>query len=231
MNVRKEKEKEFFTHHLGTFKNINNSNPFFIIKTAFFQKGKFGRQVQFFESELDRTEDVYVEFYDNITDDKGTVTNVTPFTEDRQLFKYKYNPFYKEEYETKTGTNFKGEPFTLYTVPVSEMIAVLKDGTEITYALYEKRKTENVIKATEEENKLPQLQKSLFPDFEEAFPKKESVPDFSLENIPVTSKEDENPNALLTEMTIKDFAAIMLMKPLSNRPWLNDIIKQTKSEI
>jgi len=32
-------------------------------------------------------------------------------------------------------------------------------------------------------------------------------------------------------MTILDFASIMLMKPVSAKPWLNDLIKQTKSEI
>jgi hypothetical protein len=171
MSTRKEREKEFFVQHMDTFKALKLNDPFFIIKTAFFQKGKYGRQVQFFESEIGKGEDIYVEFYDNVTDDKGTVTDVTPFTSDRQLFKYKYNPFYMEEYETKEGANFKGEPYILYTVPVSEMIAVLKDGTEITYALYEKRKADAETKAKEEELELPRLQKSLsiFPDFEEQF--------------------------------------------------------------
>lgn len=167
MSTRKEREKEFFVQHMDTFRTLKLNDPFFIIKTAFFQKGKYGRQVQFFESEIGKGEDIYVEFYDNVTDDKGTVTDVTPFTSDRQLFKYKYNPFYAEEYETKPGTNFKGEPYILYTVPVSELIAVLKDGTEITYALYEKRKAL-------EDQELPRLQKTLFPDFEAEFPSKET---------------------------------------------------------
>ena len=173
MSTRKEREKEFFVQHMDTFKALKLNDPFFIIKTAFFQKGKYGRQVQFFESEIGKGEDIYVEFYDNVTDDKGTVTDVTPFTSDRQLFKYKYNPFYMEEYETKEGANFKGEPYIMYTVPVSEMIAVLKDGTEITYALYEKRKTDVDAKIKEEESKLPRLQKTLFPDFEVEFPAKD----------------------------------------------------------
>jgi hypothetical protein len=182
MSTRKEREKEFFVQHMDTFKVLKLNDPFFIIKTAFFQKGKYGRQVQFFESEIGKGEDIYVEFYDNVTDDKGTVTDVTPFTSDRQLFKYKYNPFYMEEYETKEGANFKGEPYILYTVPVSEMIAVLKDGTEITYALYEKRKAEADAKVKEEELELPRLQKTLFPDFEEQFAPKpeEKIGELSL---------------------------------------------------
>ena len=169
---------------MDTFRAIGNPDPFFIIKTAFFQKGKFGRQVQFFESEIGKGTDIYLEFYDNVTDDKGAVTNVIPFSEDRQLFKYKYNPFYAEEYETKSGTNFKGEPYVLYTVPVSEMIAILKDGTEITYALYEKRKADAETKVKEDEIELPRLQKTLFPDFEIEFAPKdiEDVLPFSEES-------------------------------------------------
>lgn len=174
MSTRKEREKEFFVQHMDTFQALKLNDPFFIIKTAFFQKGKYGRQVQFFESEIGKGEDIYVEFYDNVTDDKGNVTDVTPFTDDRQLFKYKYNPFYMEEYETKSGTNFKGEPYMLYTVPVSEMIAILKDGTEITHALYEKRRTEAETRVKEDELELPRLQKSLFPDFEVEFSPKET---------------------------------------------------------
>jgi len=219
MNIRKEREKEFFVEHIETFKKLGLADPFFVIKTAFFQKGKFGRQVQLFESEISKGEDIYIEFYDNVTDDKGNVTDVVPFTEDRQLFKYKANPFYAEEYETKEGTNFKGEPYILYTVPMSELVAVLKDGTEITHALYEKRKEE-----AKKEDSLPKLQKSLalFPDFEEEF-------------APVKNEEillnEEIADAPLSEITIRDLAAIMLIKPVSSRPWLNELIKQTKSEI
>jgi hypothetical protein len=221
MNVRKEKEKDFFVRHMDTFRTIGQADPFFIIKTAFFQKGKFGRQVQFFESEIGRGEDIYLEFYDNVMDDKGSIIDVVPFSEDRQLFKYKFNPFYVEEYETKSGTNVKGDPYILYTVPVSEMIAVLKDGTEITHALYEKRKAEAETKAKEEVVELPRLQKSLFPDFEEETkPKKEAVLDFiSEEDLP------------LSDMTLRDLAAIMLMKPVSTKPWLNNLVTQAKSDI
>jgi len=222
MNIRKEKEKEFYVKHMDTFKKLGLSDPFFIIKTAFFQKGKYGRQVQLFESEISKAEDIYMEFYDNVTDDKGNITDIVPFSPDRQLFKYKANPFYAEEYDTKEGSNFKGEPYTLYTVPLSELVAVLDDGTEITHALYEKRKEE-----PKKEDTLPKLQNSLalFPNFEEEFPKKET--DFSLDEVYNTEIAD----APLSEMTIADLAAIMLMKPVSAKPWLNEIIKQTKSEI
>ena len=223
MNVRKEKEKDFYVTHMDTFRALKNTDPFFIIKTAFFQKGKFGRQIQFFESEIGKGEDIFIEFYDNVTGPDGVITDVIPFYEDRQLFKYKYNPFYTEEYETKSGTNFKGDPYVLYTVPVSELTAVLKDGTEITHALYEKRKAEGTIKPVGiEDQELPRLQSSLFPDFEEetAAPKVDPV-------ITLTSDED----IPLSDMTLRDLAAIMLMKPVSTKPWLNELVTLAKSEI
>jgi len=222
MNIRKEKEKEFFVQHMETFKKLGLSDPFFVIKTAFFQKGKFGRHIQLFESEISKGEDIYIEFYDNVNDANGNLVDVTPFNEDRQLFKYKANPFYAEEYDTKEGTNFKGEPYSIFTVPTSELVAVLKDGTEITYALYEKRKEE-----PKKEDSLPKLQNSLalFPDFEEQFPKKES--NMSLDEVYNTEIAD----IPMSEMTLRDLAAIMLIKPVSAKPWLNELIKQTKSEI
>ena len=219
MSIRKEREKEFYVHHMDTFKKLGLTDPFFIVKTAFFQKGKYGRQVQLFESEISKGENIYIEFYDNVTDDKGAIIDITPFTEDRQLFKYKANPFYAEEYETKEGSNFKGEPYTLYTVPVSELVAVLNDGTEITHALYEKRKEDKKL-----DDSLPKLQSSLalFPNFEDEFaPVKTEAESFNIEIADVP----------MSEMTLRDLAAIMLIKPVSARPWLNELIKQTKSEI
>jgi hypothetical protein len=177
MSIRKEKEKDFFVQHMETFRNLKLADPFFTIKTAFFQKGKYGRQVQFFEWELKKEEDIFIEFYDNVKDEQGRDLDVIPMNSDRQLFKYKSNPFFTEEYEVKESVNSKGDNYTTYTVPVSELLAVLKDGTEITYALYEKRKADAETKVKEVEDSLPRLQKtlSLFPDFEEQFPSTEAI--------------------------------------------------------
>jgi hypothetical protein len=172
MSIRKEREKEFFVKHMDTFRNLKIADPFFTIKTAFFQKGKYGRHVQFFEWELKKEEDIFIEFCDNVKDDQGRDLDIVPMNTDRQLFKYKNNPFFNEEYELKESISSKGESYTSYTVPVSELLAILKDGTEITYALYEKRKADAETKIKEEEFELPRLQKTLFPDFEEQFPAK-----------------------------------------------------------
>lgn len=210
--MRKEKEREFYMQHMETFKTLGLTDPVFIIKTAFYKKGKFGKQCQFFEWELKKGEDIYIEFYDNVYDSAGKTIDIIPGSDDRMLFKLKNNPFYNEEYDF-TETESDGKIDRKYLVPLGELVAVLSTGQEISYALYEKRKEEA-------ELELPQLQTSLsiFPDFEQDYGKKETV----------TATEEDAP---LSEITIKDLAAIMLMKPVSNRPWLNELIKQTKSEL
>lgn len=228
MNIRKEREKEFFVQHMPTFVKLGLADPHFIIKTAFFQKGKFGRQVQFFDSEIGKGEDVYVEFYDNVTDDKGKVTDVIPFNADRQLFKYKYNPFYKEELETKEGVSSKGEPYVLYTVPTSEMLAVMKDGSEITYAAYEKMKESTALET-------PKEQKSLFPDFEKDLEKtpQVEVPSFKVsEVVPTVQTFNADPlDVAFSDITLRDVAALILLTPISKKAELNELIIKAKSEL
>ena len=202
--------------HMDTFKAIGLADPFFTIKTAFFKKGKFGKQCQFFEWELKKGDDLYMEFYENIYED-GKSANIIPALEERPLFKLKYNPFYHEEYDVTETIDADGKVDRKYLVPVSEMSAVLSSGQEISYALYEKRKEDAKLE-------IPQLQKSLsmFPDFEE---------EYSPLKTEAGSINEEIADAPLSEMTLRDLAAIMLIKPVSARPWLNELIKQTKSEI
>lgn len=157
---RKEKEKEFFAYHTDKFKKAQVSDPYFTIKTAFFQKGKYGRQVQLFDGELKRGEDIFIEFIDIIRDESGKEQDVEPAFEDRPLFKYKNNPYFAEEYDVKEGTNSNGDNYFAYTIPLSELMVIMPDGSEITYNLYEKRKAE----APKE-----QVSLSVFPDFENEF--------------------------------------------------------------
>ena len=163
-NLRKEKEREFYMDHMNTFKAIGLADPFFTIKTAFYKKGKFGRQSQFFEWELKKGEDIYIEFYENTYDNDGRSTGIEPMLAERQLFKLKYNPYFHEEYDVTETVDLDGKIDRKYLIPVNEMVAVLSNGQEISYALYEKRKEEAALE-------IPQLQStlSIFPDFEEEF--------------------------------------------------------------
>lgn len=216
---RKQKEREYFAHHAETFKKLKLASPNFTLKMAFYEKGRFGRNIQLYESELKKGEDIYMEFIDVVRDEKGTEKDYTPMLEDRPLFKFKANPFFAEEYELRERPGY-----SVYIISASELMMVQSDGTEISYSLYEKRKEES----KKVEDSLPKLQKTLaqFPDFEEEFTKKEDV-DVST----WIDEEDASSESTLANISLRDFAAIMLVKPVSNKKWLNDLIKETKSEI
>ena len=189
-NLRKEKEREFYMQHMDALKAIGIADPFFTIKTAFFKKGKFGRQCQFFEWELKKGEDIYMEFYDNAYDGNGKTIDIIPMNEDRSLFKLKYNPYFQEEYDVIEGVDSEGKPDRKYLIPVNEMMVVLSSGQEISHSLYEKRKEDA-------KNDLPELQKSLslFPDFEKEYsPKVEEV---------FLNDEDESVSDILLRISVE----------------------------
>ena len=218
---RKQKEREYFAHHAETFKKLKLASPSFILKMAFYEKGRFGRNIQLYESELKKGEDLYMEFIDVIRDESGTEKDYSPMLEDRPLFKFQANPFYEEEYELRERPGY-----SVYIISASELMMVQPDGTEISYSLYEKRKEE----AKKAADSLPKLQKTLsvFPDFEEEFTKKEEI---VLDEAPTDLPLESLSSYTLANISLRDFAAIMLVRPVSDKEWLNDMIKQAKSEI
>jgi hypothetical protein len=195
---RKKKEKEYFAYHANTFKNLKLASPNFTLKMAFYEKGKFGRNIQLYESELKRNEDLYMEFIDVIRDERGNEVDYSPMLEDRPLFKFKANPFFAEEYELRERSG----GYSVYIISVSELMVIQKDGTEISYALYEKRKEEQKAKT----DSLPKLQSTLsvFPDFEEETLVKKS--DLSID---ITLEDEESVSDILNRMA-KDFQKLAL---------------------
>ena len=179
MYNRKDKEKELMSNH-SKFLDKLTGNYQFAAKTAFYSKGKFGRQIQFFENELNKGSDIYVELVDIERDGQGRDINMVPMYWERPLFKYRYNPYFKEEYEVKTSTNSRGEEYSVYVIPTSELVCVNKGNEEIPYNIYESQRTEE-----------PKQQKkvSTFPDFEEEF-----VPKLKIEN------DDEDVSTILLQI-------------------------------
>ena len=219
---RKQKEREYFGKHAEVFKKLKLASPNFTLKMAFYEKGRFGRNIQLYESELKKNEDIYMEFIDVIRDERGAEQDYTPMYEDRPLFKFKANPFYTEEYELRE----RAGGYSAYVISASELMMVQEDGTEISYSLYEKRREE----LKKKEDSLPKLQKTLsvFPDFEEEFTKREEAvqtagSDFDIDKVTDTST--------LANISLRDFAAIMLVKPVSDKQWLNDLITTAKKDI
>jgi hypothetical protein len=179
MYNRKDKERELMEHHSKFLEKLTGGYQF-TAKTAFYSKGKFGRQIQFFENELNKGTDIYVELVDIERDARGAETNMVPMFWERPLFKYRYNPYFKEEYEVKTSTNSRGEEYSAYVIPTSELVCVNKGSEEIPYNSYETQRTEE----PKEQKKL-----SVFPDFEEEF-----VPKLKIQ------ETDEDVSAILLQI-------------------------------
>lgn len=155
--TRKEKVDELKKFHQSTFDTLSVSDPYFVAKMAYTPRGKTEPHVGFFESEFKKETDVYMEFVDK---------QVVPEDPDRTLYRWKYNKFWKEEYEeSKTGEN------TFFLIPVSELIAINISSKAITP------------------------------------PGGMIVGDMSL-----------------NELTVKDFAAIVWKKPISDKTYINNLI-------
>jgi hypothetical protein len=141
---RKEQTEELMQKHLPIFRKKGITDPFFTLKCAYFISGKKGKYIQLFESELAKEKDIYTEFVKK---------DLTADLDDRPLFKLKYNPFYKEEYEIENKVTDDGKEYSVYIIPIVELRVILPDANEISYADYENGN----------------FPASIFPDFEEEF--------------------------------------------------------------
>lgn len=168
---RKEKTEELVKHHQKVFDALGISSPLYIPKCAYRPYGKDDLYMGFFKSELSRGEDIYTEYVSIALDSEDPT---------RTLYKWSYNSFYDEEYET-TDANANGH--VRYLIPVSELIKI-------------KPETKTETKSTETQG--------LFPDFDDLM--------------------DSDLDAPLSSLTVRDLAAILLKKPVSNKKWLNMII-------
>lgn len=167
--ARKVITEQLKEKHLPIFKALNIKNPEFIPKMAHYQKGLTGLQMGFFESELAKGVDIYTEKVDKVLESEDP---------NRILYKWRYNPHYKEEYafvENET-TGIKR-----YFIPVDELEEIYLNTERI------------------EETK------------EEQFLDSEII--------------------LAKDMTIKDYAAIHLKIPVSDKEWLNNIILNSNKKV
>jgi hypothetical protein len=127
---------------------------------------------------------------------ESTNRDLVPEKEDRALYMWKFNPHFGEEYERTQEADITK---VRYLIPISELIVIKRYNLEEIFPI----KNEEIIIETDAEKEIIENK-----DF-----------DF---NSPVTLTDKEAP---ITEMTIRDFAAIILKKPVSRKEWLNEIIK------
>ena len=166
---RKENLKKLREFHTKTINELGVSTFFIVGKMCYLHKGK--KVISFFQSEISKGQDIYVEFTNRFN---------VPEDVNRVLYRYKFNPFFEEECE-KTVEDDPAK--TRYIIPIDDLKVVKKYSPEV------------IVNSTETQ-----------ADFE-----------FSM--------SDSDKDTPISDMTIRDLAAILLQKPVSNKEWLNNIIK------
>ena len=147
--------KEFHSERLNKY---SGDKTYFFPKIPYLTSNQT-RVIGLFRSELERTDgDVFVELVDN---------NYCPIDEKRTLYKYRYNPNYKSDYEKAPG-QFSDR----YSVPIGKL--------DLVWSISEKSKSK----------------------------------------INYDNMEDNN----ISQLTIRDLAALMWKKPVSTKIWLNELI-------
>lgn len=115
---RKEKLQELIKFHKPTFDYFKVENPLFVGTMAYKPSGKNELYISFFPSQLKKEQDIYTEF---------VTREYEPETKDRTLYKWKYNKFYDEEYES---VDIEGSTDKRYLIPVSEL-EPMSAGTQL----------------------------------------------------------------------------------------------------
>ena len=167
---RRSRTAELRKAHQEYFDKAGINGAKFVPKLAYKPPGKEELFVGFFSNELRGGEDVYTEF---------TGRNLEIEDPDRNLYKWRFNPHWEEEYE-KTEPGPTGS--FRYLVPVAELIKIQKNQKV--------------------EEKKPAIQTNM---------------NFDL--------MDPDTDAPFDQLTIRDLAAILLKKPVSNKDWLNKLIQ------
>jgi hypothetical protein len=174
-SIRKANREKLREYHKDTLEKIGASTAYLVGK-LFYTPGHKKSEgahnelyVSLFESEISKGEDVYLE---------QTNTAEEPETTTRTLYKYRYNPNFKEEYELTPNRSDS------WLVPVEELVKVIvPDEADKKHA---KKRLSTISAAA----------------------------GINTEDAPIA------------DMTIRDLAAILLKKPVSQKEWLNSLIKQ-----
>lgn len=110
---KKTRMQNLVEHHQKTFEALGVDDPFFVATMAYKPYTKTELHVSLFPSQLKKGQDIYTEFVNK---------EFEPETEERTLYKWKYNKYWEEEYDSVELENSSDRR---YLVPVSELIAVV----------------------------------------------------------------------------------------------------------
>ena len=177
------------------FDSIGEPDALFIPKPPYVVKDSSitEKAVTFWESELKKERDVYIEFcnFDNDRVD-DTLT----------LYRWNYNPYWRDESEGYEMTNVKGYP--KWIVPISELQRI---GDQTIWSKL---------------GPPQQVQGTLF-NVSKEHPVVESAINANF----ATDGIDSN----LTEFTMRDLLSVVYKRPMSDKIWLNSVISNLNSGV
>jgi len=114
---KKTRMQNLVEYHQKTFKALGVDDPLFVPTMAYKPYTKTELHVSLFPSQLKKGQDIYTEFVNK---------EFEPETEERTLYKWKYNKYWEEEYDSVELENSSDRR---YLIPVSELtpVAALAD--------------------------------------------------------------------------------------------------------
>lgn len=109
---KKARLQELKDYHAPLLEKLGIDDPFIATAMAHKPKGKDTKHISLFPSQMKRGVDIYLEFTDkdNVPEDPT-----------RKLYKWKYNPFWHEEYDS---VEIEGSTDSRYLIPVAELIVI-----------------------------------------------------------------------------------------------------------
>ncbi len=193
INDKRTKVLAFEKFHHELFTKERRNNPKFYPRIPYMYKGEL--VIGLFKREIG-TVDIYIELCDS---------NFNPIDEQRTLWKWIFNPKYKDEYPLGDPNPVTGDQ--MYLIPMKELINVSRYHDIERPAPILPTNVKDISPKEEIESELKSVlnnEENLFNDTEVA------GLDIPLEAI-----------------TLRDLAAILWRKPVSSKPWFNELIKQT----
>lgn len=197
----KDKLKNIKAFHQPTLDALGVPNAILLSKMAYKPSGLSEIHIGFFESEIYKKEDVYIEF-----GSRDLTPEQVPGCVFRGLYKWTYNPHFKEEYPISDPDPNSGH--VRYFVPISELVLVSKAET---------KKMISTISTTIE-TPVPSAVINAKVQKEQASYERESQSN-ELSMVPPDECDE-----LMSEMTIRDYMAIHTGNPVSKKRWLNELI-------
>jgi hypothetical protein len=110
---KKERLRKLREFHQPTLESNGVSDALFIPKMAYRPHGKTDLHIAFFASEINKGEDVYVEF---------TSKDLIPEDTERRLYRWNFNSHFQEEYDMTDPHPQTGH--VRYLVPVDELVLI-----------------------------------------------------------------------------------------------------------